>query len=86
MIASDNHNLQMRVTPVRFPQKPVETALGGCRRIGYIEDISRNQQDIGLSLRQGIGQPRKKCLMLLITVITEKGLPQVPVGSMYYFQ
>ena len=76
----------MRITPVRFPQKPEKTALGGCRRIGDIEDIACNQQGIGLLLRQCIDQPRKKCLMLLITVVAEKGLSKMPVGGMYYFQ
>jgi hypothetical protein len=74
------------VTPVRFPQKTEKTALGGCRRIGNIKNIACYQQDISLPQRQYIDQPRKKCLMFLITVIPEKGLPKMPVGSMDYFQ
>jgi len=48
MITCDNHDLQLWVMPVRFPQKTEKTALGGCRRIGNIENIACYQQDISL--------------------------------------
>ena len=83
MVSGNNHNLQVRITPVRLFQEMKETPLGRGRRISDIEYISGNQQYISLMLRQGIDQPVQKSIVFLLPVVTEKGLPEMPVGSMY---
>lgn len=83
MITGNDNNLQMRIAPVRLFQEMKETALRRGGRVGYIEHITGNQQDICLLFRQGIHQPVQKGIVFFLPVVTEESLAEMPVGSMY---
>lgn len=83
MVAGNDNNLQMRIAPVRLFQEMKETALRRSGRVGNIEHITGNQQDIRLLFRQGIHQPVQKGIVFFLPVVTEESLAEMPVGSMY---
>ena len=82
MVASNDNDLQMRIAPVRLLQEMKETPL---RRSGRVEHIPRYEQDIRLLFSQGIGQPGQESIVLLLPVVAEEGLAEMPVGGMYNF-
>ncbi len=61
----------------------VEALLGFERWIDRVEDIARDQQDIGALLFQLAQQPVEEARVFMIAVLAVQGLTQVPVGGMY---
>ena len=85
MVAGNDNDLQMRIAPVRLLQEMKETPLRRSGRVGHIEHIPRYEQDIRLLFGQGIGQPGQESIVLLLPVVAEEGLAEMPVGGMYNF-
>lgn len=83
VVACDHHDLQPRQPSMGADDEVVEALLGFERWIDRVEDIARDQQDIGALLFQLAQQPVEEARMLMIAVLAVQGLAQVPVGGMY---
>ena len=65
-------------------QKRVEQSGGNSGGIGYIENISADQQHIDLFIAKRVDQPVQKLLVLPGAVVLMKQLAYMPVGRMEY--
>ena len=86
LIARNDDNLQRAILLGRPTQEAIKKALRKSRRIGRVENITRNQEHIGSLGDKLPAQPRKKGFMLVMAFIGIKRLTQMPIGRMQNFQ
>ena len=82
VIAGDDDDIQVRNTLLGGSEKTVELLLGGGGRIGIIEDVAGDQQDINLFGCESVEQPVQKSLMLVIPLKVMQGLAEMPIRGM----
>ena len=83
IVVAGNHN---DLQPAHFLGSGAEKAekhlFGLGRRIGMIEDITGNEQDVGLLLRKRLPQPGEVVLKFGFAIIAVEGIAQMPIGRM----
>ena len=82
VVAGNDHDLQSAHLLGSGAEKAEKHLFGLGRRIGMIEDIAGNEQDVGLLLRKRLPQPSKVVLKFCFAIIAVEGIAQMPIGCM----
>lgn len=80
MIAGDHHDFQPGQALVGRNDEVVEPLLGQQRRVDGVEEVTGDQQGIGLLLLQLVEQPGEEGEVLVVTILAVQGLAKMPVG------
>ena len=81
MITGNHYRIERGVFSMQASHGAVEHVLCITRGMLAIEDVTRDQQRINLSLSDNLDEGVKRALLLICAAVTTHGLAQVPVGS-----